>query len=243
MLRFFWLICHKRVHCKGDFTEKAQHRWRWIPLRILTRGRLVPRQPRAIKRTTPTALHNKSSHNEIYIHWNIGIIPTALRGCDIRDSKYIHCNIGIKNTALHHEYIHNGIYIHENIGIISTALHRYHIRNGKYIHLDIGIIPTALHGCNIQYNKYIHCQTITTQMILANNVIYLAWGLIGNNKPVDIKQENDMTQTTGWFDSFQAVKWRRLHDKMRHIAAWTNHYHAMGLRKRADEGFNFMLLA
>ena len=34
-------------------------------------------------------------------------------------------------------------------------------------------------------------------MALATNEIYLVGGLIGNNKPVDIKQENDMTQTTG----------------------------------------------
>ena len=99
--------------------------------------------------------------------------------------------------ALHHEGIHNGIYIHGNIGINSTALHRYHIRNGKYIHWNTSITPTALHGRNIHYNKYIHHQTITTQMILVTNVIYLVGGLIGNNKPVDIKQENNMTQTTG----------------------------------------------
>ena len=34
-------------------------------------------------------------------------------------------------------------------------------------------------------------------MALANNEIYLVLGLIGNNEPVDIKQENDMTQTAG----------------------------------------------
>jgi len=34
-------------------------------------------------------------------------------------------------------------------------------------------------------------------MALANNEIYLVLGLIGNNKPVDIKLENDMTQKTG----------------------------------------------
>ena len=34
-------------------------------------------------------------------------------------------------------------------------------------------------------------------MILVNNEIYLIGELIGNNEPVDIKQENDMTQTTG----------------------------------------------
>ena len=185
-------------HCNHAFTEKAQHLRRWISLRILTRGRLVPRQPRAIKRTTPTALHHESSHNEIYIHWNIGIIPTALRGC--------------------------------------------HIHHGGCIHWNTYIIPTALHRYNIHYAKYIHHQPITTQMALATNVIYLAWGLIGNNKPVDIKQENDMTQTTGWFDAFQAMKWRRLHDKMRHIAVWTNHYHAMELHKTAEGGFDFVLL-
>ena len=34
-------------------------------------------------------------------------------------------------------------------------------------------------------------------MALATNEICLVEGLIGNNEPVDIKQENDMTQTTG----------------------------------------------
>ena len=176
MLRFLSAIRYESPRYNHTFTEKAQHLRRWISLRILTRGRLVPRQPWAIKSKT------------------------------------------------------------------RTELHRYHIRNGKYIHLDIGVKPTALHGSNIHYNKYIHHQTITTQMALANNEIYLVLGLIGNNKPVDIKLENDMTQTTGWFDAFQTVKWRRLHDKMRHIAAWTNHYHAMGLYKIADEGFDSVLL-
>ena len=199
MLRFLSAIRYECSRYNHAFTEKAQHLRRWISLRILTRGRLVPRQPRAIKRTTPTALHHESSHNEIYIHWNIGIIPTALRDC--------------------------------------------HIHHGGCIHWDTYIIPTALHGRNIHNAKYIHHQTITTQMALTTNGMYIVWGLIGNNKPVDIKQENDMTQTTGWFDAFQAMKWRRLHDKMRHIAAWTNHYHAMGLRKRADEGFDSVLLA
>ena len=243
MLRFLSAIRHESPRYNHAFTEKAQHLRRWIPLRTFTRGRLVPRQPRAIKRTTRTELRDDNIRSDRCVHWNIGIISTALRGCDIRDSKYIHCNIGIKNTALHHEHIHNGIYIHGNIGIISTALHRYHIRNGKYIHWNTSIIPTALHGRNIHNAKYIHCQTITTQMALTTNGMYVVWGLIGNNKPVDIKQENDMTQTTGWFDAFQTVKWRRLRDKMRHIAAWTNHYHAMELHKIDDEGFDFMLLA
>ena len=59
MLRFFWLIRHKRFHCKHAFTEKAQHLRRWISLRMFTRGRLVPRQPRAIKRTTRTELRGE----------------------------------------------------------------------------------------------------------------------------------------------------------------------------------------
>ena len=122
-------------------------------MRILTRGRLVPRQPRAIKRTTRTELRDENIRSDRCVHWNIGIIPTALR--------------------------------------------RYHIRYAKYIHGNIGINSTALHGRNINYAKYIHCQTITTQMALVTNEIYLVGGLIGNNKPVDIKLENDMTQTTG----------------------------------------------
>ena len=199
MLRFLSAIRHEFSHYNHAFIEKAQHLRRWISLRILTRGRLIPRQPRAIKRTTRTELHRYNIHNGNYIHLDIGITP----------------------TALHHE----GIYI------------------VKYIHGNIGIISTALHGRNIHYAKYIHRQTITTQMILATNEIYLVGGLIGNNKPVDIKQENNMTQTTRWFDAFQAMKWRRLHDKIRHIAAWTNHYHAMGLRKIDDEGFDSVLLA
>ena len=97
---------------------------------MFTRGRLVPRQPRAIKRTTRTELRDENIRSDRCVHWNIGIIPTAL------------------------------------------------------------------HGRNIHNAKYIHCQTITTQMALVTNEIYLVGGLIGNNKPVDIKQENNMTQTT-----------------------------------------------
>ena len=47
-------------HCKRAFIEKAQHLRRWISLRIPTRGRLVPRQPRAIKRTTRTELRGET---------------------------------------------------------------------------------------------------------------------------------------------------------------------------------------
>ena len=89
---------------------------------MLTQGRLVPRQPWAIKRTTPTALH----HEGIYI------------------TKYIHWNTGIKPTALHHYNIRNGVFIHWNAAIKPTALHRCNIRNAKYIHRYIGITPTAL---------------------------------------------------------------------------------------------------
>ena len=77
-------------HYKRAFVEKAQHLWRCISLRMFTRGRLVPRQPRAIKNTTRTELH----HEDIYI------------------VKYIHWNIGINPTALHYYHIHYGVYIH-----------------------------------------------------------------------------------------------------------------------------------
>ena len=44
----------------------------------ITRGRLVPRQPRAIKRTTRTELHHEGIYIAKYIHWNIDAIFTAL---------------------------------------------------------------------------------------------------------------------------------------------------------------------
>ena len=40
---------------------------------MLTRGRLVPRQPRAIKRTTRTELRDESIYHDGHIHWNIGV--------------------------------------------------------------------------------------------------------------------------------------------------------------------------
>ena len=73
VLRFLSVIRHKFPHYTYAFSEKAQHLQRWIPLRTFTRGRLVPRQPRAIKRTTPTALHHEGMYIVKYIHWNIDI--------------------------------------------------------------------------------------------------------------------------------------------------------------------------
>ena len=100
VLRFFLLICHKMFHYNHAFIKKAQHLWRWIPLRIPTRGRLVPRQPRAIKSTT----------------------RTELRRCDIRNGGYIHLDIGITPTALHDESIYHNGYIHWNIVITPKIL-------------------------------------------------------------------------------------------------------------------------
>ena len=79
---------------------------------MLTRGRLVPRQPRAIKRTTRTELH----------HEGISI------------AKYIHWNTGIKHMVLRHEQIYIAKHVHWNTGMTHMALHRYNIHNGKYIH-------------------------------------------------------------------------------------------------------------
>ena len=59
VLRFLSVIRHKRFHYNHAFIEKAQHLRRWISLRMFTRGRLVPRQPRAIKRTTRTELRSE----------------------------------------------------------------------------------------------------------------------------------------------------------------------------------------
>ena len=60
VLRFLCEICHKYPRYNHAFMEKAQHLWRCISLRTLTRGRLVPRQPRSIKGTTRTELRGET---------------------------------------------------------------------------------------------------------------------------------------------------------------------------------------
>ena len=79
---------------------------------MLTRGRLVPRQLRAIKRTTPTALHYERIYITKYIYWNTGIKPTALHGYNIRNGEYIHRNIGVTPIALYGCNIHIDGYIY-----------------------------------------------------------------------------------------------------------------------------------
>ena len=54
-----------------------------------SQGRLVPRQPWAIKRTTPTALRRCNIRNYGFIHGNADIISTVLRGYNIRHGGYI----------------------------------------------------------------------------------------------------------------------------------------------------------
>ena len=46
---------------------------------MLTRGRLVPRQPRAIKGTTRTELRGENIYIAKFIHWNNGATSTQLR--------------------------------------------------------------------------------------------------------------------------------------------------------------------
>ena len=144
MLRFFKLIRHEIFHCKRAFTEKAQHLWRWISLQTLTRGRLVPRQPRAIKRTTRTELRRCDIRNGKCIHWNNGATPTALHHEGIFIIKYIHRNTDITHTVLYRYNIHHDEFIHWNTNISSTALRRCDIRNDKCTHCNIDIIPTAI---------------------------------------------------------------------------------------------------
>ena len=69
-------------------------------MRTLTRGRLVPRQPRAIKDTTRTELHHEGIYIAKFIHWNISITPTALHRYNIHNGEYIHRNIGIISMVL-----------------------------------------------------------------------------------------------------------------------------------------------
>ena len=60
VLHFLSVIHHESPHYNHVFSKKAQHLWRWISLLLFTRGRLVPRQPRAIKNTTRTELHGET---------------------------------------------------------------------------------------------------------------------------------------------------------------------------------------
>ena len=95
VLRFLSVIRHEFPHYNHVFSKKAQHLQRWISLRIFTRGRLVPRQPRAIKNTTRTELHHEDIYIAKFIHWNNGAIPTELRRCNIYNGGYIHWNLNI----------------------------------------------------------------------------------------------------------------------------------------------------
>ena len=92
-------------------------------MRTFTRGRLVPRQPRAIKRTTRTELRGESIFIVKYIHWNTGIKPTALHHENICNGKYIHLNIGTTLTALS---IRIFVMANELIGVVMML-----ITNGK----------------------------------------------------------------------------------------------------------------
>ena len=138
VLRFLCVIRHKRFHYKPSFSKKAQHLQRWISLQTLTRGRLVPRQPQAIKSTT----------------------RTELRRCDIRNGKCIHWNIDTTPTALHHEGISIAKCIHWDNGAIPTELRSYHIHNAEYIHWNTGAIPTAICTISSFVCKQIVCYGI-----------------------------------------------------------------------------------
>ena len=153
-------------HCKCDFIEKAQHRWRWIPLQTLTRGRLVPRQPRAIKGTTRTELRGESIYSGKYIHWNINITPMVLHRYNIRHRRCVHWNNGITPTFLCHYNIQNSRYIHWNINITPTALHRCNIQNGGYIHWNADITPMVIHDDNIM---------VLMLLIINDKMIWCKW--------------------------------------------------------------------
>jgi len=82
---------------------------------MFTRGRLVPRQPRAIKRTTRTELRGEA----------IAGVMLLQRRCVVttyKIAKFIHWNIGTISTALHDAGIYIAIFIHWNTGTTLTAL-------------------------------------------------------------------------------------------------------------------------
>ena len=67
---------------------------------MFTRGRLVSRQPRAIKRTTRTELRDENIRSDRCVHWNNSATPTALHGRNIRYAKYIHYQTTTTQMAL-----------------------------------------------------------------------------------------------------------------------------------------------
>ena len=67
---------------------------------MLTRGRLVPRQPRAIKRTTRTELRGENIHHGQCVNWDIDVKSTLLHGYNIHNCGCIHWNTGITPVVL-----------------------------------------------------------------------------------------------------------------------------------------------
>ena len=67
---------------------------------MFTRGRLVPRQPRAIKSTTRTELRGENIHNCGCVHWNIDVKSTLLRDENIHNYECIHRTTGIAPMVL-----------------------------------------------------------------------------------------------------------------------------------------------
>ena len=165
-------------HCKRASTEKAQHRWHWISLRMLTQGRLVPRQPWAIKRTTPTALHYEGIYIAKYIHGDIGTKFITLRRYNIHHVWYIHWNTGIASywsSQWNHAFSKKAQHLWRWISLrmltqgrlvprqpwaikrtTPTALHYEGIYNVKHMHRKIIIIHTMLRAGNIHNGKYNH---------------------------------------------------------------------------------------
>ena len=131
---------------------------------MFTRGRLVPRQPRAIKGTTRTELRSESIHSGRYIHWNINITPTVLHCYNIRNGRCVHWNTGITPTALRGENIHGDRFVHWNTGITPTALRGENIHGGRFVHWNTGTTPTALHHERIHCDRRIH-RNIGTMLI------------------------------------------------------------------------------
>ena len=151
MLRFLSVIHHKSPRYNHAFSKKTQHLQRWISLRTFTQGRLVPRQPWAIKGTTPTALLCHNIHNDRCTRWNSSTTLATLRNKGIHGDRCIHWNISTTPTALHYW----------NIRIIGC------------IHWNIAIKQAPLCTKNTCYAKYIHWKTIFISTALTIGIIYI----------------------------------------------------------------------
>ena len=183
MLRFLSVIHHKSPRYNHAFSKKTQHLQRWISLQPFTQGRLVPRQPWAIKNATPTALHCHNIHNDRCTRWNSSTTLATLRNKGIHGDRCIHWNISTTPTALHYWNIRIIGCIHWNIAIKQAPLCTKNTCYAKYIHWKTIFISTALTIDIIYIGVYHATYYLCNTYALRNNQRLIMLCFQGDGKP------------------------------------------------------------